>query len=67
MTRYYVQRLTDTCFLIRERQIGTEPNAEDRIVRIFTDREDAHAYAAVMNDVQCQLDQLSGYGQVPAV
>jgi hypothetical protein len=60
--RYYVQRISEQLFSVRERQAyrdKTGPN--DRIVHDdFTDRESAHYYANAMNDLQRQLDERYG-------
>ncbi|MBV9688977.1 MAG: hypothetical protein JO202_04615 [Ktedonobacteraceae bacterium] len=53
---YYIQRLSNSCFLVRERQEGRKPCTADRILSTFTDRANAFTYAQVMNEVQCQLD-----------
>ncbi|HEY4034479.1 MAG TPA: hypothetical protein VGL94_11005 [Ktedonobacteraceae bacterium] len=60
--RYYVQRLTEQVFLIRERQSasgGAEPN--DRHVRSFDNHRDAHLYASSVNETQRKLDEQYGY------
>jgi hypothetical protein len=51
--RYYVQRLTEQIFLIRERTSGDgEPGPDDRIVRSFSIRHDAYIYADSLNNTQ---------------
>lgn len=56
--RYYVQRLTEQVFLVRER---TSPEgkaaSDDRIVRSFDARHDATMYAENMNEKQRKLDE----------
>jgi len=48
--RYYVQRLTEQVFLIRERKSAEEgPGPDDRIVRSFVVRHDAYMYADTVN------------------
>ncbi|HLH63160.1 MAG TPA: hypothetical protein VKV20_15880 [Ktedonobacteraceae bacterium] len=48
---YYVQRLTEQIFLIRERMgAGGEPGPDDRIVRSFSVRHDAYMYADSLNN-----------------
>ena len=43
--RYYVQRLTEQVFLIRERKSADgESGPDDRIVRSFVFRHDAYMY-----------------------
>jgi hypothetical protein len=60
--RYYVQRLTEQVFLIRERMSADgEPGPDDRIVRSFDVRHDAHMYADSMNEKQKQLDEQYGH------
>ncbi|HYT27802.1 MAG TPA: hypothetical protein VEL72_02195 [Ktedonobacteraceae bacterium] len=56
--RYYVQRLTEQIFLVRERlSADREPGSDDRIVRSFDIRHDAYMYADGMNDAQRKLDE----------
>ena len=56
--RYYVQRLTEQIFLVRERiSADKEPGPDDRIVRSFDIRHDAYMYADGMNDAQRKLDE----------
>ncbi len=59
--RYYVQRLTEQIFLIRERTSADgEPGPDDRIVRSFDVRHDAYMYADSMNNKQKELDEQLG-------
>ena len=56
--RYYVQRLTEQVFLIRERESSDgEPGPDDRIVRSFVFRHDAYMYVDTMNEKQKNLDE----------
>ena len=49
--RYYVQRLTEQIFLIRESMSADgEPGPDDRIVRSFSVRHDAYIYADSLNN-----------------
>jgi len=60
--RYYVQRLTEQVFLIRERMSADgEPGPNDRIVRSFDMRHDAYMYADSVNDAQRKLDEQYGH------
>ena len=60
--RYYVQRLTEQVFLIRERiSANAEPGSDDRIVRSFDFRHDAYTFAGTMNDKQRKLDEDHGH------
>jgi hypothetical protein len=60
--RYYVQRLTEQVFLIRERMSAEgAPGADDRIVRSFDVRHDAYMYAESMNEKQKKLDEQYGH------
>jgi hypothetical protein len=60
--RYYVQRLTEQVFLIRERMsTDGEPGPDDRIVRSFDVRHDAYTYVDSVNDVQRKLDEQYGH------
>ena len=55
--RYYVQRLTEQVFLIRERESSDgESGPDDRIVRSFVFRHDAYMYVGTMNEKQKNLD-----------
>ena len=59
--RYYVQRLTEQVFLIRERASSEEEaGPDDRIVRSFDVRHDAYVYAESMNEKQRKLDEQFG-------
>jgi len=56
--RYYVQRLTEQVFLIRERlSTNGAPGSNDRIVRSFDVRHDAYVYADSVNERQRKLDE----------
>jgi hypothetical protein len=60
--RYYVQRLTEQVYLVRERKsVANEPGPDDRIVRSFNFRHDAYVYVGSVNDAQRKLDEQ--YGQ----
>lgn len=60
--RYYVQRLTEQVFLIRERMSADgEPGPDDRIVRSFDIRHDAYQYVGSVNDAQRKLDEDYGH------
>lgn len=62
--RYYVQRLTEQVFVIRERlSTDGEPGPDDRIVRSFDARHDAHVYADSVNERQRKLDEDDGHGE----
>ena len=51
--RYYVQRLTEQVFLVRERiSIDGRPGPDDRLVRSFDMRHDAEMYAGSVNERQ---------------
>jgi len=53
--RYYVQRLTEQVFLIRERESSDgESGPDDRIVRSFAFHHDAYRYVDEMNEKQKQ-------------
>jgi len=55
--RYYVQRLTEQIFLVRERiSADKEPGPDDRIFRSFDIRHAAYMYAYGMYDAQRKLD-----------
>jgi hypothetical protein len=55
--RYYVQRLTEQVFLIRERESSDgESGPDDRIIRSFVFRHDAYMYVDTMNEKQKNLD-----------
>lgn len=56
--RYYVQRLTEQVFLIRERKTADgESGPDDRIVRSFVFRHDAYMYVDTMNEKQKNPDE----------
>ena len=56
--RYYVQRLTEQVFLIRERKtVDGESGPDDRIVRSFAVLHDAYKYVDSMNEQQKKLDE----------
>ena len=60
--RYYVQRLTEQVFLIRERTSADgESGPDDRIVRSFNILHDAYSYADNVNDMQRKLDEQYGH------
>ena len=60
--RYYVQRLTEQVFLIRERESSDgESGPDDRIVRSFVFRHDAYMYVDTMNEKQNNLDEEHGH------
>ncbi len=60
--RYYVQRLTEQVFLVRERSSAEGGAAsDDRIVRSFDLRHDANTYAESMNEKQKMLDEQYGH------
>jgi len=66
--RYYVQRLTEQVFLIRERKSAEEGTGpDDRIVRSFVFRHDAYMYADTVNKKQKKLDEHHGYWVQPAI
>ena len=55
---YYVQRLTEQVFLIRDRlSANGAPGPDDRIVRSFDIRHDAYVYADSVNERQRKLDE----------
>lgn len=55
--RYYVEQQELQAFLVRElAALSQEPGEEDRIVRVFLDRESAYQFADAANDLQCKLD-----------
>ena len=60
--RYYVQRLTEQVFVIRERlSTDGETGSNDRIVRSFDIRQDAYMYADSVNERQRKLDEDHGH------
>lgn len=66
--RYYVQRITEQVFLVRERTFADGgPGPNDRIMRSFDIRHDAYAYADSMNEKQKKLDEQYGHWAQPAL
>ena len=66
--RYYVQRLTEQVFVIRERlSTDGETGSNDRIVRSFDIRQDAYMYADSVNDKQRKLDEHYGHWAQSAI
>jgi hypothetical protein len=62
--RYYVQHLTERVFLVRERMSPDGgPGPDDRIVRSFDVRHDAHIFADNLNEKQKQLDDQMATGR----
>lgn len=60
--RYYVQRITEQVFLIRERMSADgEPGPNDRIARTFDMRHDAYVYVETVNERQKKLDEAHGH------
>jgi len=60
--RYYVQRVTEQVFVIRERSsLDKEPGTDDRFARAFSIRHDADQYVLSMNEKQRQLDEQFGH------
>jgi len=60
--RYYVQRLTEQVFLIRERiSMEKEPGPEDRLVRAFDMRHDADIFVDNANNKQRKLDEQNNH------
>ncbi len=60
--RYYVQRLTEQIFLIRERvSENGETGPNDRIARTFDMRQDAYMYVESANERQRKLDEAHGH------
>jgi hypothetical protein len=60
--RYYVQRLSEQIFLIRERMSAdAKPGPDDRIVRSFDVRNDAYLYVDSVNERQKKLDEHDGH------
>jgi len=59
--RYYVQRLSEQIFLIRERMSADgKPGPDDRIVRSFNVRNDAYLYVDSVNKRQRELNEHDG-------
>jgi hypothetical protein len=66
--RYYVQRLSEQVFLIRERMSADkEPGPDDQIIRSFDIRFDAYTYADNANDLQRKLDERYGHWTQKAI
>jgi hypothetical protein len=66
--RYYVQRLTEQVFLIRERlSANGAQGPDDRIVRSFDVRHDAYAYADSVNEKQRKLDEDNDHREQRAI
>ena len=66
--RYYVQRLTEQVFLIRERiSADGEPGPDDRIVRSFNILHDAYSYVGKVNERQRKLDEQYGHWEQHAI
>ena len=67
--RYYVEQQEVQAFVVRELAAPTlEPGEEDRVVRVFLDRESAYQFADAANDLQHKLDRHTGTpGSVRAV
>jgi len=66
--RYYVQRLTEQVFLVREyTSADGEPGPDDRIVRSFSMHHDAYMYADGLNNKQRELDKNYGHWTQNAV
>jgi len=60
--RYYVQRITEQVFLIRERaSTDDEPGPNGRLVKAFDFQQDAYIYANNMNEKQRELDEQYGH------
>jgi hypothetical protein len=60
--RYYVQRLTEQVFVIRERvSADGEPGPNDRIARSFDMRHDAYVFVDSVNELQRKLDASYGH------
>ena len=59
--RYYVQRLSEQIFLIRERMSADgKPGPDDRIVRSFDVLNDAYLYIDSVNKKQRELNEHDG-------
>jgi hypothetical protein len=66
--RYYVQRLTEQVFLVRERLSASGgPDPNDRHVRSFDNHRDAYLYAGSVNEIQRTLDEQYGHWVQPAI
>ena len=65
---YYVQRLTEQIFLVRERMSAEgAPGPDDRIVHSFGISHDAYTYANNANTRQRELDEQYGHWKQSAV
>jgi hypothetical protein len=65
---YYVQRLTEQIFLVRERMSAEgAPGPDDRIVHSFGISHDAYTYANNANTRQRELDEQYGHWKQNAV
>ncbi len=54
---YYVQRITEQVFVIRERTPdGGEPGPHDRIIKSFDMRHDAYVHVDMLNEQHRKLD-----------
>jgi len=59
--RYYVQRLTEQVFLVRERLSSDRgPGPDDRIVHSFAFRDDASKCTDGLNEKQRERDEHDG-------
>ncbi len=55
--RYYVQRITEQVFVIRERASDDKrPGPADHIVKSFDTRHDAYTHLDLLNEKQRKLD-----------
>ena len=60
--RYYVHRLTEQVFVIRERLSAEgKPGPDDRIARSFDMRHDAYVFDDSVNELQRKLDASHGH------
>ncbi len=60
--RYYVQRLTDQIYVVRERlSVDDGPGPNDHIIRSFDIRHDAYTYVDNVNATQRKLDEQNGH------
>ena len=65
---YYVQRLMEQVFVVRERlSADVELGSDDHIVRSFAFHEEAYHYANQVNEKQRELDKLNGPWVQPAI
>ena len=66
--RYYVQRLTEQVFLIRERTSADgDPGPDDRIVKSFVFRQDAYMFVDTVNEKQKKLYEHHSNQAQPAI